>query len=127
MNKTSEMTYPVVNRIPVQLLDVISHIEENIEKPLYIDDLSSMTSWGKTHFSRIFKTFYHKTIYQYILEKKIEYAKEMILNSDLYISELHNKCGFESYSNFFHAFKKFTSMTPQEFRFYFKPHLKKTK
>jgi AraC-like DNA-binding protein len=117
----------VVNRIPVQLLDVVHHIEENIDKPIHIEELSSLTSWGITHFSRIFKLFYHKTIYQYILEKKIEYAKEMLVNSDIYISELHFKCGFESYSNFFHAFKKFTTMTPQEYRFYYKPYLKKVK
>lgn len=117
----------VVNRIPIQLLDVVHHIDENICKPIRIEDLSSMTCWGKTHFSRIFKMFYNKTIYQFILEKKIDYAKEMLINTDVYISELHYKCGFESYSNFFHAFKKFTGMTPQEYRFYYKPLLKKVK
>lgn len=116
----------VINRIPVQLLDVVHHIEENICTQIRIEDLSCMTCWGKTHFSRIFKTFYNKTIYQFILEKKIEYAKEILVNSDMYLSELHFKCGFESYSNFFLAFKKFTTMTPQEYRFYYKPHFKKS-
>lgn len=127
MKHTNKATLTVVNRIPVQLLDVVNHIDENIDKPLRIEELSTLTIWGKTHFSRIFKHFYHKTTYQYILEKKIEYAKEMLINSDIYISELHIKCGFESYSNFFTAFKKFTSMTPQAYRFYNKPYLKKAK
>ena len=114
--------------IPLQLLYIVDYVNENIDKHIKIEELSSMTSWGKTHFSRIFKLYYNTTIYQYILEKRIEYAKEMLINSDIYISELHFKCGFESYSNFFTAFKKFTLMTPQSYRFFYRlniPSIKK--
>lgn len=106
--------------IPLQLLYIVDYINENIDKNIKIAELSSMTSWGKTHFSRVFKLYYNTTVYQYILEKKIELAKEKIALSDKDISTICKTCGFDSYSNFFHAFKKFTLMTPQSYRFYYR-------
>jgi AraC-like DNA-binding protein len=114
-------------RIPKQLLDVLNYINENISKPLKIEDLSNITIWKKDHFSRVFKSYFNMTVYQYILEKRVELAKEMLISNDVYISDIYSKCGFQSYSNFFHAFRKYTSMTPQKFIIYNKSNLYKIK
>lgn len=114
-------------RIPKQLLDVLNYINENISKPLKIEDLSNITIWKKDHFSRVFKSYFNMTVYQYILEKRVELAKEMLISNDVYISDIYSKCGFQSYSNFFHAFRKYTSMTPQKFIIYNRSNLHKIK
>lgn len=111
--------------IPKQLLDVLNYINENISRPLKIEDLSNITMWKKDHFSRVFKSYFNMTVYQYILEKRVELAKEMLISNDVYISEIYSKCGFQSYSNFFHAFRKYTLMTPQKFIIYNRSNLHK--
>lgn len=113
--------------IPKQLLDVVNYINENITKPLNIEELSKITIWGKTHFSREFKYYFNMTVYQYILEKRVELAKEMLISDNVYISEVYYKCGFQSYTNFFHAFRKYTSMTPQKFIIFNRSNLYKLK
>lgn len=115
------------SRIPKQLLDVVKYINDNITQPIRIEELSEITIWGKTHFSRVFKIYFNMTVYQFILEKRVELSKELLVNEDLYISEVYFKCGFQTYSNFFHAFKKYTTMSPQEYIFFNKSNIKKVK
>lgn len=111
--------------IPRQLIDVVNYIDENITEPIRIEELSEITIWGKTHLSRLFKKYFNLTVYQYILEKRIELGKELLIKEDIYVSEVYFKCGFQSYSNFFHAFKKYTSMSPQQFIFFYRSKINK--
>lgn len=105
-----------VIRVPKQLIDVVDHINNNLEKNLTVDELAELTFWGKAHFSRNFKKFFGTTIHQFILEKKVEKLIEVIVNSNQNLSQISKSYGFNSYSNFFHAFKKYTNYTPQEYR-----------
>lgn len=111
-------------QIPVQLQDVVRYIDKNIDKKITIDELSALTCWKREHFSRVFKSFYNQTIYQYILYVKIENIKKEILNKDIDFASLYKKYGFESYSNFYNAFKKQTLYSPNKYRFYFKKYIK---
>ncbi len=111
-------------QIPVQLLDVVRYIEKNTDKKITIDELSALTSWKREHFSRVFKSYYNKTIYQYILHVKIETIKKEILSKEIDFSSIYKKYGFESYSNFYNAFKKQTLYSPNKYRFYFKKYIR---
>jgi AraC-like DNA-binding protein len=110
-------------QIPVQLEDVVRYIDKNIDKKITIDELSALTSWKREHFSRVFKSFYNQTIYQYILHVKIETIKKEILKTEVELSTIYKKYGFDSYSNFYNAFKKQTLYSPNKYRFYYKKYI----
>ena len=56
------------------------------------------------------------TPYQYILERKIEHAKILIQQQKITITDIAFEMGFSSYANFFNAFKKITTLTPEQFK-----------
>jgi AraC-like DNA-binding protein/ActR/RegA family two-component response regulator len=104
------------NEIPFILKVVIDYINENLNKKIDLHELSDLTKWSHQHFIKLFTQFVGQTPYQYILQKKIEKAKAIIIETDVVLSTLSSEFGFESYSNFFKAFKKETGYTPDYYR-----------
>jgi AraC-like DNA-binding protein/CheY-like chemotaxis protein len=104
------------DEIPFILKNVIDFINSNIDKKLEITQLSSLTKWSHQHFIKLFTHFVGQTPYQYILNKKIEKAKALIAETNFSMQSIATELGFESYSNFFNAFKKETGFTPEQYR-----------
>lgn len=91
-------------------------IVENRSVPITLDMLSKHTNIGKYHLCRIFKERANKTPIQYVLFKKIEYAKDLMLFSNAKISDLYEELGFADQSHFSKTFKKVVGMFPTEFK-----------
>ena len=111
---------------PFILKNVIEYIDSNLHEKIDLHQLSSLTKWSHQHFIKLFANFIGKTPYQYILQKKIENAKALIVETDIPLTGIALDFGFESYSNFFNAFKKETGCTPDFYRkmYHIKKHLK---
>jgi len=75
--------------------------------------------------TRIFKKYMSCTITQYVNRTKLEYAKELLLNTDLSLSEITTQLNFESTSHFHSLFKKYYGITPAEFRKVNTAHIRK--
>jgi YesN/AraC family two-component response regulator len=101
--------------IPFKIKETVNFINDNLDKRITVEDLSDMTPWNKTHFSRIFKKYLHKNPYQYILEQKIDKAKLLLQCSKIRLDDLAFELGFNSYSNFYQAFKKVSNETPENY------------
>ena len=66
--------------------------------------------------TRIFKKYMHCTITQYVNKTKLQYAKELLANTDMSLTEITNELHFESTSHFHSLFKKHFNVTPAEYR-----------
>jgi YesN/AraC family two-component response regulator len=104
------------NYMPFQIKQVIEYIQRHHHERINIKDLAKLTRWEVTHFSRLFKKHLMLTPHQYILNVKIEHAKNKLIESDESLHEIARNLGFGAYSNFFNAFKKITKTTPEKFR-----------
>ncbi len=71
---------------------------------------------SRTYFSSVFKTCSGMTVWEYILRKRIDLAIYWLVYSKESITDIAGYCGFNSSSNFNHAFKKVMQQTPSEFR-----------
>jgi AraC-like DNA-binding protein len=111
---------------PFILKNVIEFIDTNLNEKIDLHQLSTLTKWSHQHFIKLFTNFMGQTPYQYILQKKIENAKALIVETDIPLTGIALDFGFESYSNFFNAFKKETGCTPDFYRkmYQIKKHLK---
>jgi AraC-like DNA-binding protein len=93
------------------LLDNSLHLHkpdiENFEK-------TTVTSLSK--LKQLFVKMYGKTLYDYFNEKKMIMSKAILKNTDKNISEIAYEFGFSNPSNFSAAFKRYYSVTPNEYR-----------
>ncbi len=104
------------DEVPFILKQTINYINNNITEKFEIKQLAQMTKWKSQHFQRLFTKYLGITPYQYILIKKIEMAKALLVESDIQTRQISFEIGFASHSNFCANFKKLTDKTPQEYR-----------
>lgn len=104
---------------PFVLKEIIGYINENINEKITIYDLSIRSPWKQQHFIRVFTNYMGVTPYQFILLKKIEKAKKLIIETNINTHAIAFELGFLSYTNFSNAFKKSTGKTPSNFRLNF--------
>ena len=93
---------------------VIEYIDDNIEKPISLEELSAISFISKYHLSRKFKQKTGVSIYQYCLKKRLLLAKNLIKNN-IPMAEVYLKCGFTDYSSFYRAFTKEYHTSPQKY------------
>ncbi|MBQ4110437.1 MAG: helix-turn-helix transcriptional regulator [Clostridia bacterium] len=68
------------------------------------------------YFSSMFRKYMGKTYSEYLTELKLDYAKKLLLTTDLSITDICFSSGFSSVSNFLKAFKQKINISPNKFR-----------
>ncbi len=106
----------VCSEVPFILKNIIEHIDDNIGGKIDVTELSKLTKWSLQHFIKVFNKYMGQSPYKYILQKKIDRSKALICTTDYSLSEIAFELGFNSYSNFFNAFKRETGISPEEFK-----------
>lgn len=106
----------IINDVPYRIKETINYINSHLCDKIDINTLAEITKWKSHHFIRVFTRYMEVTPYQYILIRKIEKAKILLLDETISISSIAYELSFQSYSNFINAFKKITGTTPESFR-----------
>ena len=91
------------------------YINNNFDQELNLDLLSRIRWTSKFHLLRLFKKYYGQTPKQYLIDKRIEKAKEL-LNQGTNVTDTCFDVGFESPCSFSTLFKSRVGMTPSEFQ-----------
>lgn len=94
----------------------IDYIYENLNSRITLETLSGISGLSPAYLSRLFKKETGYTISEYILSKKLETAKSMLLYSDYTIAEISAALAFPSQSYFTNVLKDECGMTPKQFR-----------
>lgn len=89
---------------------IIDYVDANITSPITMQTLADEFMYSKSFISIEFKKYMKMPIMQYVRTKKIMAAYQMIL-SGAKKSEVAEKFGFETYSTFYRAYKKFIVST----------------
>lgn len=98
------------------LTEIIRYIEENIVSNLSIEELTSIVPLSRRSLEKKFKDAMGNSIYQFILDKKIEYITDELLNTDKSLLEIAIEVGFNDVRNAYRIFKRSTGYTPMNFR-----------
>lgn len=92
------------------------YINSNLAKPLTVDGLASMFYVSPDHLTRLFRKKHGKTIINYITEKRLQLALELLRQGRLPLNVVSATVGYMDYSYFARIFKKRFGMTPGEFQ-----------
>lgn len=91
---------------------IYSHINERIT----INELAEYTELSSSYLSRLFKQNLGVSVSDYIREKKIEKATNLLKYSEISVIEIANYLAFSSQSHFIQTFEKYIGLTPKKYR-----------
>jgi|GEM_PF-6964355 len=96
---------------------ICAYISQNFSNEITLDSLSKMTNFNKFYLCKEFKKAKGTTIKNFIMEKRISKAKEMLvtISPEFRIYEIAQAVGFSDASYFDRIFKKYTGQTPKEY------------
>ncbi len=101
----------------VQIVENIKEIIRNrYHEQLTIGEVAESLYFSALHANNIFKKETGKTIFDYLVEYRIEKAKELLKDPDIRIYLVAEKVGYNNKSHFCLTFKKYTGMTPAEYK-----------
>ena len=91
------------------------YINNNFDNELNLDLLSHIRFTSKFHLLRLFKRYYGQTPMQYLIDRRLDKSKELLLRGQS-VTETCFDIGFESPSSFSTLFKSKFGLTPTEFQ-----------
>jgi AraC-like DNA-binding protein len=91
-------------------------IDENFTQPIHLHTLAEISGYSDDHFRHLFKEQTGLSPINYILHKRLESAKQLLLNSTANVSTIGMDCGFSTTSQFIELFKRVCGRTPLQFR-----------
>lgn len=101
---------------PSTLKRVIDWIEMNLDKPLTISDLAEQANLSFYHFAHMFKNTVNCTPHQYVMDRRLANAMDMVKNSPTPLSEISARLGFSSAAHFSSRFKNKFGVSPSTAR-----------
>ena len=105
----------LIERIKLIILDLVHYSKDQI--PVNLSDyLSEKLNFNYTYLANIFSEEIGTTIEKFYITNKIERVKELILYDDLNLTEIAWKMHYSSVSHLSNQFKKYTGLTPTQFR-----------
>ena len=97
------------------LKKVDAFIEKNMHRNFTVRDIANHLFMEYSYFSRLFSARYGIRLKQYINQKRLTMAKELITDSNMTMTEIAVKCGFETLYRMERIFKKEEGLSPSAF------------
>jgi AraC-like DNA-binding protein len=116
---TSNLTDTNIQKYAQKLTRYMKTYKPYLNESLSLEDLSKKLSISSWKLSQVINKYFNQNFYSYVNQYRIEEAKLLLLdrsNGRRTILEILYEVGFSSKSVFNLAFKKYTGMTPKEFK-----------
>src|SRR6266540_3204458 len=91
------------------------YIDENFQEQINLDEISQQAFLSRFHFHRLFTKIYRRTPHQYLTQKRLDKAKDL-LSENKPVTDVCNEVGFESIGSFSVLFKKEIGFAPTYYR-----------
>ncbi len=98
------------------VIEIRNYLDKNLDTYYSMPELAGMFKISLSRLQSIFTDYYGISPYKYHLHKRLEKADDLILNTDIKITEIAKSVGFTSYDNFFKAYKNKYGYNPSKRR-----------
>lgn len=95
---------------------VIDYIETHLSEEINCESMANYINMNSNYFSRLFKNEIGITFSDYLINKRMEVATDLLNHSDYTIEEITTAIGIESISYFYRMYKRITGNTPGDIR-----------
>jgi iron complex transport system substrate-binding protein len=101
---------------PDLVASVKRYLDERYAEPIMFQEIADMFAISGGQLTRLFKKREGKSLQEYLIQKRLEVARDYLSNTDATIKEIAIGCGFIDEINLFRMFKKHYKMTPSYYR-----------
>lgn len=99
-----------------RLKRVMAYIDEHIGEGISLADLAKTAGLSRMYFAARFRTATGLRPHEYILRRRIEWAKDLLAKTDDTLVEIALNVGFQTQAHFTTVFKRFAGATPGRWR-----------
>jgi AraC-like DNA-binding protein len=86
------------------------------DQPLTLKEVAGVACLSPNHLLRSFKQIFRLTPHQFLTATRLEYARKLLADRNLSVTDICFSVGFESLSSFSRAFRRHTGFSPNEYR-----------
>jgi len=98
---------------PYKLKLALNYINDNLDRPIKLNDIAKPLDMSQYYFCHLFKESTGVSPYKYVIQQRVEKAKNLIQNSQLSLADIAYKCGFSSQSQMTQHFRRCVGVTPR--------------
>jgi AraC family transcriptional regulator len=102
--------------LPGHVLRRIIERMRSFDSDLSLQALANESGYSRVHFVRMFKAATGSSPHNYLLNLKLERARELLKNPSMSLIDIALDCGFSSHSHMSRLFHKFVGVTPSAYR-----------
>lgn len=95
---------------------LVDYIRANLTNSISVSELAGLVHMSPSHFARSFKVSFGVSPYRFVMQERIEGAKDMLASTAMTSSQVSTSFGFSSQSHFIKVFRQFTGVTPRQYR-----------
>ena len=95
---------------------IVRYIDENLLTIDNLSDIATALNHNYSYLSRIFKNVFGQSLNEYFVSRKIDYAKKIIKEENMSLTEVAAYLNYSSVYVFSRAFKNYTGMNPQTYK-----------
>ncbi len=101
---------------PFQARRLKTHIAENLDRPLRVDEVAALVRVSPSYFSRAFKRTFRQPFSQYVMALRLERARMLLTHTDRPISEVALACGLADQPHLTRLFHRRYGAPPSAWR-----------
>lgn len=104
--------------IPPEIQNICKYLQENYAEKITLEDVTQHVGFSKYYGGRLFKQYMGKTIIEYLIEIRLEHAKELLMQGEFSIKQISYMVGYQDPNYFTWSFKKATGVSPVKYRYF---------
>lgn len=94
--------------------NVVAYISAHYQEEIKVEKLAQMAGYSYDHFRKTFRKKFRMSVNDFILQKRIEIANNMLKNQNLPVKIVAANCGFRSASQFCTKYREIMGITPKQ-------------
>ncbi|NMG18328.1 AraC family transcriptional regulator [Brasilonema bromeliae] len=99
-----------------KLQQAFDYINEHLGEDLLLTEIAAQLHMSQYYFCRLFKQSTGMTPHRYLIQQRVERAKQLLRQPELTVTDVAMACGFANQSHLAKHFRQHTGVTPKQFR-----------
>ena len=97
---------------PLQMRIATEFLEGHLDGNIALQQVAEECQLSVSHFARAFKQTFRRPPYKWLMDRRLDRAKDLMVNSRLPLGDIATQCGFTDQSALNHFFKRIHGVTP---------------